>query len=218
MLCEITEIVEKIRQNQPVAAIDHPVGAAHKLSFCNSGVLMKFSAKTAAIVLAGSLSLSACETNEEWGQLLGAVGGAALGVALAGDDDDTVVALAALAGAGLGAWIGGNIGRGLDERERERLAGSTQQVLAMEVPPASPLRSANAAAAPSASAPSAAWTSPTNPTTVSGKTTLLQVASNGSSGECRTVRQLVVKNGSETSEDVQFCRQTASSQWQPVQA
>ncbi len=179
---------------------------------------MKFSAKTAAIVLAGSLSLSACETNEEWGQLLGAVGGAALGVALAGDDDDTVVALAALAGAGLGAWIGGNIGRGLDERERERLAGSTQQVLAMEVPPASPLRSANAAAAPSASAPSAAWTSPTNPTTVSGKTTLLQVASNGSSGECRTVRQLVVKNGSETSEDVQFCRQTASSQWQPVQA
>ncbi len=180
---------------------------------------MKFAAKTAAIALAGTLSLSACETNEEWGQLLGAVGGAALGVAIAGDDDDTMVALAALAGAGLGAWIGGNIGRGLDEKERERLAGSTQQVLAMEVPPSSPLRAPNAAyAAPTAAAPSAAWTSPTNPTTVSGKTTLLQVADNGSAGECRTVRQLVVKNGSETSEDVKFCRQTASSQWQPAQA
>ena len=180
---------------------------------------MKFAAKTVAIALTGSLMLSACETNEEWGQLIGAVGGAALGVALAGDDDDTVVALAALAGAGLGAWIGGNIGRGLDEKERERLAGSTQQVLAMEVPSSSPLRAPNAAyVAPTSAAPSAAWTSPTNPTTVSGKTTLLQVANNGSSGECRTVRQLVVKNGAETSEDVQFCRQTASSQWQPVQA
>lgn len=179
---------------------------------------MKFAAKTAAIVLAGSVSLSACETNEEWGQMLGALGGAALGVALAGDDDPAMVALAAIAGASLGSWLGGNIGRGLDEQERERLAGSTQQVLAMEVPPASPLRAPNAAATPIAAAPSAAWTSPTNPTTVSGKTTLLQVAAQGSSGECRTVRQLVVKNGTEVSEDVQFCRQTASSQWQPAQA
>jgi surface antigen len=179
---------------------------------------MKFAAKTAAIVMAGSISVSACETNEEWGQLMGAVGGAALGMALAGDDDDTMVAIAAIAGASLGAWIGGNIGRGLDEKERERLAGSTQQVLAMEVPAASPLRAPNAAAAPIATAPSAAWTSPTNPTTVSGKTTLLQVAASGSTGECRKVRQLVVKNGAETTEDVEFCRQTASSQWQPTQA
>lgn len=180
---------------------------------------MKLAAKTAAIVLAGSITVSACETSEEMGQMFGALAGAGLGLALAGDDDDTMKAIAVIAGASLGAWIGGNIGRGLDEQERERLAGSTQQVLAMEVPPASPLRAPNAAAvAPAAAAPSAAWTSPTNPTTVSGKTTLLQVASSGSTGECRTVRQLVVKNGAETSEDVQFCRQTASSQWQPAQA
>lgn len=179
---------------------------------------MKLAAKTAAVVLAGALSVSACETNEEWGQVLGAIGGAALGVAIAGDDDDTMVAIAAIAGASLGAWIGGNIGRGLDEQERERMATSTQQVLAMEVPRGSPLRSSSAASAPAPAAPSAAWTSPTNPTTVSGKTTLLQVADNGSSGECRTVRQLVVKNGTEQSEDVKFCRQTASSQWQPAQA
>ncbi len=180
---------------------------------------MKLAAKTAAIALAGSLSVTACESSEEWGQMLGAVGGAALGVALAGDSDPTMVALAALAGAGLGMWIGGNIGRGLDEQERERLAASTQTILAMEVPSTSPLRTSASAPAPSASAPpppaapTAAWTSPTNPTTVSGKTTLLQVASTGSSGECRTVRQLVVKDGQEMSEDARFCRADSASQW-----
>jgi surface antigen len=176
---------------------------------------MKFAVWTTALALAGAITLSACETNEGWGQLTGAVLGAGLGVALAGDDDDTVVALAALAGAGLGMWIGGNIGRGLDEKERQRVAESTQQMLAYDVPSGSPLRSGEASGY---GAPSAVWTSPTNPQTVSGKSTLLGVSSTGGSGECGTVRQLVVKNGKETSEDVQFCRETASSQWQARQA
>lgn len=171
---------------------------------------MKFATKTAAVALAGSIALSACETNEQMGQLFGALGGAALGVAIAGDDDDTMVAIAAIAGASLGMWIGGNIGRGLDEKERQRVAQSTQQVLAMEVPTGSPLRGPNAA---SAQQPTASWTSPTNPTTVSGKSTLLQVSSTGGASECRTVRQLVVKNGEETSEDARFCRADANSQW-----
>lgn len=174
---------------------------------------MKFAIRTTAVALAGAVALSACETNEEWGQLVGAVGGAALGVAIAGDDDDTMVAIAAIAGASLGAWIGGNIGRGLDEKERQRVAQSTQQVLAMEVPTGSPLRGPNAGAGPQPGAPTASWTSPSNPTTVSGKTTLLGVSSTGGSGECRTVRQLVVKNGEETSEDARFCRADANSQW-----
>lgn len=174
---------------------------------------MKLGYRTAALTLAGTLALAACETNEEWGQMMGALGGAALGIAIAGDDDPTMVALAAAAGAGLGMWIGGNLGRGLDEKERARLAGSTQQVLAMEVPSGSPLRSPNAASQPASQSPSASWTSPTNPTTVSGKSTLLEVASNGGLGECRTVRQLVVKNGEETSEDARFCRADASSAW-----
>jgi surface antigen len=179
---------------------------------------MKLFARTAAMVVAGSLTLAACETNEEMGQLIGGVLGAGLGLAVAGDDDDTMKAIAVIAGAGLGSWIGGNIGRGLDERERERLAQSTQNVLAVEVPRNSPLRSSNGAYAAPASAPSSVWTSPTNPTTVSGKTTLLQVADTGGGGECRTVRQLVVKNGQETSEDVKLCRQSASGGWQQVQA
>jgi hypothetical protein len=174
---------------------------------------MTFAFRTAAIALAGTLTLSACETNEKWGQMMGALGGAALGVAVAGDDDPTMVALAAAAGAGIGMWIGGNLGRGLDERERERLAGSTQQVLAMEVPTGSPLRNPNGSGHYAGRTPSASWTSPTKPNSVSGKSTLVEIVSTGGTGECRTVRQLVVKNGEETSEDARFCRADASSPW-----
>lgn len=176
---------------------------------------MKFASRTAALALAGAISVSACETNEQMGQMLGALGGAALGLAVAGDDDDTMKAIAVVAGASLGAWIGGNIGRGLDEQERQRLAQSTQQVLAMEVPTTSPLRTAASAPAPApvANAPSASWESPTKPESVSGKTTLLQVASTGGQGECRTVRQLVVKDGQEMSEDARFCRADPNSAW-----
>ncbi len=109
--------------------------------------------------------------------------------------------------------IGGNIWRPLDEQERSRLANSTQQVLAMEVPTGSPLRGRNAASQPSVNRPCVNWTSPTNPTSVSGKSTLLQVASTGGVGECRMVRQLVVKNGEETAEDARFCLADASSAW-----
>jgi surface antigen len=175
---------------------------------------MKTTAKAAALVMAGSLTLSACETNEQMGQMLGALAGAGLGAMVAGDDDDTMVAIAVLGGAAIGAWIGGNIGRGLDERERERLAVSTKQLLDQPVPSNSPLRYQSATNSPEAmrTAPSVDWTSPTNPQTVSGKTTLLEVTQNGQ-GECKTVRQLVVRNGQRTSEDARFCRANASSPW-----
>jgi surface antigen len=183
---------------------------------------MKLAGKTAAIALAGALTVSACETNEEMGQMLGALAGAGLGLALAGDDDDTMKAIALVAGASLGAWIGGNIGRGLDEQERQRLANSAQQVLAMEVPASSPLRTAPtsttvAAAPPPADAPTVAWDSPTNPGVVSGKTTLLAVNATANGGECRKMRQAVTRNGQESFEDVQMCK-SAGGGWQPMQA
>jgi surface antigen len=178
---------------------------------------MKRAGKAVAVALAGALAVSACEPNEEMGQMFGALAGAGLGLALAGDDDDTMKALAVVAGAGLGAWIGGNIGRGLDEQERQRLAASTQQVLDMEVPASSPLRSQAAAASPPAEAPAVVWDSPTKPGVVSGKTTLLQVADTGNGGQCRKVRQAVTRNGQESFEDVQMCKQPGGS-WQQVQA
>lgn len=176
---------------------------------------MRHASRTAAITLASTLALTACETNEQMGQVIGGILGAGAGYAAAGDDDDTVKAIAVIAGASLGAWIGGNIGRGLDQRERERLAASTQNVLAMDVPANSPLRSSSVreyGPAP-AYAPSSNWTSPTNPNSVSGKSTLVEVSSAGSAGECRTVRQLVIRNGQETSEDARFCRTSPSAPW-----
>ena len=49
---------------------------------------------------------------------------------------------------------------------------------------------------------------------VGRRTTLLQVSGDGGGGECRTVRQLVVANGQEEQQDVQFCRSAPGAQWQ----
>jgi surface antigen len=169
------------------------------------------------LIAASALAMSACETNEQMGQVIGGLIGAGVGYAAAGDDDDTVKAIAVIAGAGIGAWIGGNLGRGLDERERERISMSTQNVLGADVPRNSPLRASNAASETTPDAPSYGWTSPTHPQTISGKSTLVQVARDGRTGECRTVRQLVVRNGKETVEDTRFCRSDPFSPWTPVQ-
>jgi surface antigen len=177
---------------------------------------MRMSARAIAVALAGTLAVSACETEEEFWGTMGALGGGLAAGMLVGDDNGAVLAAAVIAGAAAGGWLGANFGRGLDEAERERAAASTQRVLNQEIPSNSPLRSASATYSPQAAAvaPTADWTSPTNPQTVSGRTTLLQVAADGGGGECRTVRQLVVVNGREEAQDAQFCRANASSQWQ----
>lgn len=177
---------------------------------------MNTSAKAVAVAMAGTLAVSACESNEELWGTMGALGGALAAGMLVGDDNGAVLAAAVIAGAAAGGWLGANFGRGLDEAERERVAASTQQVLSQEIPSNSPLRSASAAYSPQAAAvaPAVTWTSPTNPQTVSGRTTLLQVAADGGGGECRTVRQLVVVNGNEEAQDTQFCRPNAGAQWQ----
>ena len=176
---------------------------------------MNIAGKTAALTMASVLALSACATNEQTGQVIGGLLGAGAGYAAAGkNNNDTVKTLAVLAGAGLGAWIGGNIGRGLDQKEREKLAMSTQSVLDTPIASNSALRAQQPSAQAVATAPSSGWTSPTNPNTVSGKSTVTQVSSTNAGGECRTVRQLVVKNGQESSEDVRFCRQSANAAWQ----
>lgn len=177
---------------------------------------MKSSSQLVAMAMAGMLAVSACETQEEFWGTMGALTGAVAAGMLVGDDDGALLAAAVLAGAAAGGWLGSNFGRGLDEAERERVAASTQQVLNQNIPTNSPLRSASAAYSASAAAvaPAVTWTSPTNPQTVSGKTTLLQVSSDGGGSECRTVRQLVVVNGQEESQDTQFCRASADAQWQ----
>ncbi len=171
--------------------------------------------KRAAVIAVSFFTLAACETNERMGQVIGGLIGAGVGYAAAGDDDDTVKAVAVLAGAGLGAWIGGNIGRGLDERERERMASTTQRALAFDAPTNASYRNPGSPSETGAGAPSYSWTSPTHPG-VSGRSALLDATSAPRGGECRTVRQVVVRNGRETMEDVRFCRTGPSSPWAPA--
>ena len=138
---------------------------------------------------------------------MGAVGGALSAGMLVGDDNGAVLAAAMLAGAAAGGWLGSNSAAVSTSRSVSVLPRPPRPS-SKEVPDtrrcAAPARPYSPQAA--AAAPTAAWTSPTNPTTVSGKTTLLQVRRTGSSGECRTVRQLVVKDGQEKTEDARFCR------------
>ena len=120
-----------------------------------------------------------------------------------------------LAGAGIGAWIGGNIGRGLDERERERMASSTQGALALDAPRNASYRKPGASSEIGAGSPSVPWTSPTHPG-VSGRSAVVESTATPRGGECRTIRQIVVRNGHETYEDVRFCRSGPSSPWNPA--
>ncbi len=50
---------------------------------------------------------------------------------------------------------------------------------------------------------------------ISSKTTTpLRATTQSSSGACRTVRRLVVKNSREDTEEVKYCRSSDSAQWQ----
>ena len=173
--------------------------------------------KFSAVLLASAVATtSACSSMQEFGRNMGIATGLVGGYLLGDNDTDRLLYGVALATA-LG-YVGNEIGKGLDQEEKRRMAASTVAVLDTEVPAGASVRTTGvvSASAPApADAPSAGWQSGTKPDTVSGKSTLLQVAGT-SKGECRTVRQLVTVNGSETSQDVKYCREGAGA-WE-VQA
>lgn len=65
---------------------------------------------TAALALAGALSLTACANNQQLGTGVGAVGGAVIGDAVLGGT------LGTLGGAAAGAVIGNQIGKNQDNK------------------------------------------------------------------------------------------------------
>lgn len=67
-------------------------------------------------------------TKEDWGATLGALGGAVLGAAVAGDNK----LLGAAIGGAAGYYAGRAIGRHLDEQDRKALAASTVEALDQE--------------------------------------------------------------------------------------
>lgn len=173
---------------------------------------MKTSARAIAMAAAmgGLVSVSACA---ELGAIAGCGGGLLLASALGAND--TEAAALCVAGGALGyVW-----GQYLDEQEKMKVEASTQQALNQPVASNSPLRTASASYSPQAAAAAAQpvqWTSDTRPNSVSGRSTLLKVDSDGAGGECRTVQQLAVVDGQEDVQDVQYCRSSPNAQWAKV--
>lgn len=164
-----------------------------------------------ATAMAGVVSVSACA---ELGGALGCVGGIALASAI-GANDTEAAALCAV-----GATLGYVWGQYLDEQEKAKAEASAQMALNQEVPSNSPLRASASYSTQAAAAVAqpVQWTSDTRPGTVSGRSTLLKVSSDGSGGECRTVQQLAVVDGQEDVQDVQYCRSSPNAQWAKVDA
>ena len=79
-----------------------------------------------------SVVLAGCQTT---GSIVGAGLGAASGIALTRGEDRTTQIIAGAAGAALGAFIGGEIGRRLDENDRREAADATRQALEKPIAP-----------------------------------------------------------------------------------
>lgn len=88
-----------------------------------------------ALILSGVMTLAACEpgSKQEFGTLLGAIGGAAVGSALGDNGDGTTHFFAVAAGTVAGAAIGSSIGKSLDEADR--MAMERQRQVALETYP-----------------------------------------------------------------------------------
>lgn len=163
-----------------------------------------------ATALVGVVSVSACAE-------LGAIAGCGAGLLLASSlgANDTEAAALCVAGGAAGYAFGAY----LDEQEKMKAEASAQQALNQEVPVNSPLRTASASYSPQAAAAAAQpvqWSSDTRPDSVSGRSTLLKVDSDGAGGECRTVQKLAIIDGKQESQDVQYCRSSPNDQWSQV--
>lgn len=152
-----------------------------------------------AIVALSLLPMSACQSNEQTGGLVGAGGGAVLGGLLgqaAGHNTTST-----LIGAGLGAvggyFVGTAIGRQLDQADQKRAAEATHQALAQPVyyPAGQP---AHLPKQP------AKWTSDHSGDSGTAKVVAAQKTTNG--GECRTVREVAYIKGQEVPQDSRYCR------------
>ena len=88
-----------------------------------------------AIILAGALTLTACEpgSKQGFGTMLGALGGAAIGSAIGDNGDGTTHFFAVAAGTLAGAAIGSSIGKSLDDADRRAMERNYQ--LALETYP-----------------------------------------------------------------------------------
>ena len=150
-----------------------------------------------ALFVAAGLALGACQTNQQGGQTAGAGLGAVLG-ALAGNEIGGTkgAVIGGLIGAFGGYLIGGEIGRYLDERDRQVAAENT--LAALETSQAK-------GGAPA----TASWRSPENDG-VSGAATATAVG-----GDCYSVQEVAVIPGrGDVRQETRYCER--NGQWVAV--
>ena len=85
-----------------------------------------------ALCLALAMAITGCKTsNETIGAVVGGIGGAAAsyGITTALGGDSTVSAVAAAGGGALGAYLGSEIGRYLDEADQEKAAAASAKAV-----------------------------------------------------------------------------------------
>lgn len=80
-------------------------------------------------IAASTAILSGCATKQETGQLFGAVGGGVICNQLTKNSPDAIRLLATAGCAYAGSYLGGQIGKNLDAKDREALAKTTQEAL-----------------------------------------------------------------------------------------
>lgn len=149
----------------------------------------------AAFVAAIALSLGACESqgisNETVGQVLGAGVGAVVGSQF-GSGTGRIIATAV--GTLAGAWIGGELAKRLDNRDRAMMSNSTNQALA--------------------NAPNGQTVSWSNPESGNaGSTTPISSYKAPSGKNCRQFNQTVVAGGQQEARQGTACQQPDGS-WQ----
>lgn len=158
-------------------------------------------------LIALPLSLTACQTNEQTGALVGTGGGALMGglIGNAIGHNAASTMIGAALGSGLGYFAGSAIGRNLDEADRARASAATQQALAEPVyyPPAG--------APPKPPARPVSWVSDHN-TGTRGSATVVAVNREPRNGnECRTVREVAYIKGQEEVQNSRYCRSSDGS-------
>lgn len=166
----------------------------------------------AAVVAAGLLFLTACESKEQTGAAVGAsIGAVACAVVGNAIFSNTLgTALSATACSAVGYFVGSAIGKQLDEQDRAKAATATERALAAPVKKPAPgnARTVNARAA--------TWKSDQG-SGASGSATVTKIETEPSGSECRTVREVAYIKGEEVVQNSRYCR-SGDGEWQAVSA
>lgn len=181
-----------------------------------------------AAAMAATLMAAGCGTNQQTvGAGSSAVAAIACGAAGHYLFHSTLGAvLPATACGAIAYFVGSEIGRRLDEADREKAAGATQQALAQSLPPAAatstpqPKPSSGAARKPkpakATSSPTVTWKSADN-SGAHGFATVVAAHDEPDGAECRSVREVAYIKGEEVVQNSTYCR-SPDGDWRAQQA